>query len=602
MRPTERFFVKRKKQLEEVFNESSLIKTWRKIVRKQMRSLDILDLHDYYDFNYRIEERAKNIVKSILNGRYKAHPPLIFKVEKKLGICRHLMLPNPSDALVLQTIVESISEAINYSKPTEKAYYSRDKHNMKLPHQINEPGVYSLGWRNQWKKFQKDILKFSNEYKYLVVTDLTNYYDNIGLRELRHIISSRIHTHEVILDFLFNLIEQLSWNPDYLPTSLKGLPTINLEAPRLLAHALLFELDEILNTKTNGSFVRWMDDINFGVDSVDNACEILGAMNDVLKSRGLALNLGKTTYYTVEEVEDHFLVKENKYLDNFTILKKTDKYYNDKTKELKRKFKTHLKKKHLQNWSKVTKRFFTIAAKLKTIVLLKDATSLFKRIPAIRGHITYYLNTLGYKKSTSKAVLKIFREVKVYDDVTLFHVSRLITDWKIPRNKEGKEFILSVTNCISKPTSAFELYCYLWFAAKYERPNKILSVIDSKKAIWEQEPFLTRQIVAILPRIIPFKPDRVNTILQEQISIGLEDAASVAQNIIKLGKIKNLDKKLRFYLFPKQKQKVYPLSKFLILYSILNSESICNNDQIREYIDEYITDPWMKYWIKEYIY
>jgi hypothetical protein len=116
MRTTERFTVRRKKQLEEVFNEPSLIKIWRQIVKKQMRSLDILDLHDYYDFNYRIEERAKHIVKSILSGIYKAHPPLIFKVEKKLGICRHLMLPNPSDALVLQAIVESISPAINDSK------------------------------------------------------------------------------------------------------------------------------------------------------------------------------------------------------------------------------------------------------------------------------------------------------------------------------------------------------------------------------------------------------------------------------------------------------------------------------------------------------
>ncbi|MCK4252708.1 RNA-directed DNA polymerase [candidate division WOR-3 bacterium] len=334
MRTTERFIVQRKRQLEKVFNEYSLIKIWRKIVRKQMRSLDILDLHDYYDFNYSIEERVKHIVKSILSGRYKAHPPLIFKVEKKLGICRHLMLPNPSDALVLQTIVESISVAINDSKPTEKAYYSRDKHNMKLPHEIREPGEYPLHWRKQWKRFQKEILKFSDEYKYLVVTDLTNYFDNIGLRELRHIISSRIHTHEVILDFLFNLIEQLSWNPDYLPTSLKGLPTINLEAPRLLAHALLFELDEILDAKTDGSFVRWMDDINFGVDSVDKACEILGAMNDVLKSRGLALNLGKTTYYTVEEAERHFLVKENKYLDDFKIIDKSDKNYRRKTAEL----------------------------------------------------------------------------------------------------------------------------------------------------------------------------------------------------------------------------------------------------------------------------
>ena len=58
------------------------------------------------------------------------------------------------------------------------------------------------------KNFSRNIRKFSRDYKYLVLTDLTNYFDNIGLRELRHIISSRIHAHEVILDLLFNLIER----------------------------------------------------------------------------------------------------------------------------------------------------------------------------------------------------------------------------------------------------------------------------------------------------------------------------------------------------------------------------------------------------------
>ena len=54
MRTTARFAVNRKVELEKVFNETSLVTIWRKIVRKQMRSLEILDLHDYYDFNYKM--------------------------------------------------------------------------------------------------------------------------------------------------------------------------------------------------------------------------------------------------------------------------------------------------------------------------------------------------------------------------------------------------------------------------------------------------------------------------------------------------------------------------------------------------------------------
>ena len=561
--------------------------------------MDVLDLHDYCDFNYRIEERARNISKKILTGRYRAHTPLIYKVEKKLGICRHLMLPNPSDALILQAIVESIADDIRASEIEGKAYYSQAKHDVKKPHEIREPGDYEMRWSEQWKKFQRDILNFSDNYDYLVVTDLTNYFDNIGLRELRHVISSKVTTHEVTLDFLFTLIEQLSWNPDYLPTSLKGLPTINLEAPRLLAHALLFEVDDILNVKTDGSFVRWMDDINFGVNDVDSACDILGSVNDILKSRGLALNLGKTTIYTSQEVERHFMVEENTFLSDFDIVEKGTEEHKTQASLLYRRFRAHLANHELQNWSKVTKRFLTVAGKLKTERLVRRAISLFKKKPGIRGHVTYYLQNLGPIPSARKAFIRLLKEVSFYDDVTLFHLAKLLVNWRISRSRTGQLFVEDVLKHLSKPEKPFELYCYLWVAAKYAKPSQILSVIRSRKNLWEQEPFLTRQVVSILPRVRPFKSTAVDQILTEQISIGPEDAASVAHNVLHLEKIEKLDRKLCMYLFPDKKPASYPVSKFLILMSLLRSEKLSASDNIHQEIALNITDPWMLYWIKQ---
>ena len=123
-------------------------------------------------------------------------------------------------------------------------------------------------------------------------------------------ISAIAKTKEVYLDLLFSLIEDLSWNRDYLPTSHKGLPTIDIEAPRLLAHALLFEVDYVLKKRTKNSFVRWMDDINFGVSERRTANIVLGEINDVLKSRGLALNLAKTEVMTAQEAEHEFMFRE----------------------------------------------------------------------------------------------------------------------------------------------------------------------------------------------------------------------------------------------------------------------------------------------------
>ena len=224
-----------------------------------MRSFDIHDLHDYYDFNYAVEARADAIVERVLAGTYRAEAPLVYRVEKKLGVCRHLLIPSPSDALVFQLLTDELYSAVKRAQPSKGAFYARDRHTLALPHEHQEARSYP--WFVLWPKFQTEIWSFSKAHSFLVTTDVTNYFDNIGLRELRHVISAIAKTKEVYLDLLFSLIEDLSWTPDYLPTSHKGLPTINIEAPRLLGHALLFEVDYLLKKRTKNNFVRWMDDI-----------------------------------------------------------------------------------------------------------------------------------------------------------------------------------------------------------------------------------------------------------------------------------------------------------------------------------------------------
>jgi hypothetical protein len=65
-----------------------------------MRRFDITDLHDYYDFNFAIAARAEAIIERILVGQYRAEVPLVYRSEKKPGICRHMMIPTPSDGSV----------------------------------------------------------------------------------------------------------------------------------------------------------------------------------------------------------------------------------------------------------------------------------------------------------------------------------------------------------------------------------------------------------------------------------------------------------------------------------------------------------------------
>ena len=302
---TERFRHLRKDALSGILDKDAVSGVWRKIVRGQLRNLDIKDLFDHYDFNFNIEERTTAIRNDILNGTYKPVAPLIYRIEKKYGVCRHMVIPSPTDALILQVLVESVAEQIIAKQPSENAFYSRDKHNVKTPHEGME---YGVPFKEQWKQLQKKIYKFTEDKELLVVTDLANYYDSISLPELRKVFLSHVKTNEVIVDLLFQIIEGISWTPDYLPYSGKGLPTAHIEAIRLLAHSFLFEIDEVLKKRTKESFARWMDDITIGVDSRKEAVSIISAISDMLKSRGLALNLSKTAILDTKAAEHDFLI------------------------------------------------------------------------------------------------------------------------------------------------------------------------------------------------------------------------------------------------------------------------------------------------------
>src|SRR5690606_22863384 len=321
---TDRFNQLRKEKLSKIFERKQIINVWRKIVRDQLRNLDALPIFDHYDFNFNIEIRAEAIRSEILGGTYKVSQPLIYRIEKKFGICRHLVIPQPIDALVLQVLVEYVSTEILKNQPSPNAFYSRDKHNVSSPHSVEE---YGFTWRQQWKQLQRKIYNFQQDKEFIVVTDLTNYYDSIDINELRKVFTSYSQIDEVLIDLLFRIIEEISWKPDYLPYSKRGLPTTNIEGIRLLAHSFLFEVDEVIKQQTDNSFTRWMDDIVIGVDTKKEAIETISSVSDMLKTRGLALNLAKTDIYDEEQGFYHFQIEANRYIDSIEKTKKTDADY-----------------------------------------------------------------------------------------------------------------------------------------------------------------------------------------------------------------------------------------------------------------------------------
>lgn len=73
------------------------------------------------------------------------------------------------------------------------------------------------------------------------------------------------------------------------------------------------------------------------------AIETISSVSDMLKTRGLALNLAKTDIYDEEQGFYHFQIEANRYIDSIEKTKKTDADYKKVCSELHKRFKSILK-------------------------------------------------------------------------------------------------------------------------------------------------------------------------------------------------------------------------------------------------------------------
>lgn len=601
MATTARFEVQRHAELEAVFKPSRMVRVWRDLVKQQLRRLEVPDLHDYYDFNYNIERRCEGIAERILSGQYRAETPLVYKIEKKLGICRHMILPSPSDALVFQVLTDSLFEELVKAQPSKQAFYARDRHSLKLPHELKVTLGYP--WFFLWPKFQEQIWGFTSSHPILVTTDLTNYYDNIALDDLRRVIAGHVHAKEALLDLLFSLIEDLTWRPDYLPRSKKGLPTIQIEAPRLMAHALLFEVDSVLKSRTNDSFVRWMDDINFGVKNHDEAAKVLGELSDVLKSRGLALNLAKTQLLSAVDAKRHFMFNENKRLDKLQarVAKlKSPTALATFGEKVSAELVVHLNECSAKNKDKATKRYFSILGQLRHIGAVGLCVKIYQSDVGLRSTVIRYLTKLQYCRPVTTTILRMLENTRLVDDVTKVELVQSLVDWSIPRSVAGRRFLGRLRKCLEKPATFSDWLCWFLFLSKYGEAHEALTAYEASKAIRRKEPFVARQATTLLCRGLSVNAIRVREFWEREVSTGLSDSASVAVNLQHFSDASFPSKKSKLYsyLFPDKSSGAFPISKFLLLCLLAVSEREKGLNVPRAIVAARVTDPWMKAHLK----
>ena len=557
--------------LSEVVSQRNIERAWKNSIRNGLRRQLISDLHDYLDFHRNLSGIAARVSSDVVRGHYRTSAPEFVTLEKRDGITRRLAVPDPADALVLQCIVDTIEPHIGEAQPTNRAFYARSH---MPPSEASVDSTFAYPWMQLWPEFQERIWEFTSTHEFVVVTDIANFFDTIPLHTLRNTLASIAKISENVLNLLFFALEALTWRPYFMPHSGVGLPQIDFDAPRLLANAYLFKLDQELE-HTSGSFVRWMDDIDAGVNSREEGKKLLQSIQSVLNSQGLQLNSNKSKILFAKEAVEHFCIRHNRAL---TIIQnsiengaKTPKSIAQLGRSLRASYSKFRSSKLTGNWDKVQKRYLNLFGKLKDPRAIRDLPTLLSEFPSTRGAIFRYLIDLGYSEPRFRIVENFLASGNCVCAGSLFEAVKCLISWDMPLKDRIVGRILTLAAIVAEKhdeTLSFPFGAALLLMAKYAPREALLNYIDENHRIWERSAWASRQVAAVSPLLPDSSRQNILAALQKN---GLLQGLQVWESLASLQQMTSFDRQLRPYLFDtKAKDGAVIFSKVVLAFAMLS--------------------------------
>lgn len=570
-------------------------KAWKDYVRVGLRDQPILDLYDNYDFHRTRKDRFDRLSSQILAGNYEPKPAFIARLEKKLGLCRPIVLPSPEDAVILQCITESLLKPALASQPSKNVFFSRSHSTPDSSFTFGKDYI----WFKRYRAFAKRRIELSTAHDWVVVTDIANCFDSVVHVHLRNQLANLDGVKEVTLDILFRMIPAVSWRPDYLPLPPQGLPQVQFDAPRLLSHVYLYETDSFLESRTDG-FVRWVDDITAAVSSRERGYRLLRDVDALLHLRGQRLNAGKTYVLSKAEAYRHFAIEENKKLASYSTeldkrLKKGWKT-DGLRKRLLSSFNKVISKCQSPNLDKVVKQYIRIFIKLRSDDILDFCCRELITSPSLREMILDYFLEIGPRVKTFNAVSSFLISERCLDDVSIAQIAKLFTDWRIEKNSSLVRRMVRLANEISDERylrrSSVYLVASVWILAKYGTPAVLSRAIRTTRPLWENSDFLARQVAAAIGR---FKSESVREDFYRKLrGRGLTATESVLADQELLRNLKSVVPfEIRGYLLNGGNKTTYTLSRFLIAKNVLANLDLdkVHRAKLQADIIKYVNDP-----------
>jgi len=227
----------------------------------------------------------------------------------KAGKAIHVDIPKPGftiryssetdiiDRVIFQALVDVIADDLDQRHSNH--IYS---------HRVNtkrEDEKYFFRYAvEEWRKFITDTsLELGSDNNVLLLTDLTNFYENIGIKDLKDVLDLFIPTgakendYKVCVDMLKSILE--SWSER---NTKRGIPQ-NRDASSFIANIFLHPVDDAMQ-KAGYKYFRYMDDIRIVCKTKFEAKRALKCLILELRKKGLNVNSKKTVILDYDNAKD----------------------------------------------------------------------------------------------------------------------------------------------------------------------------------------------------------------------------------------------------------------------------------------------------------
>jgi len=334
------------------------------LVRNDARTDFIRDAYCYLDFTFNLEDNLKTIQQDLIKESYYPKPLLEIDVPKSSLAVRPGSVPEIEDRIVTYAIIYLIAPYLDKKLPEGVYSYrlkpeeTRDRifqdHDiLKFPF-LKKKTIRSRvdivePWYGQWPKFiDQSVYTFEEKgYRYLAISDIVSYFENISLDILRdEILLKNLPKEQKIINLLMHILEYWTWKSCEGKPVLRGIPQGN-EVSSFLGNVYLLPLDEEFrkfSRKKDIKYFRYMDDVKIFAKDEATARECIFVMNNILRKLHLNIQGEKTIILQGEdiksEIEDERLKHVNTILEEFKKEKKlTEEKRREYIKSLKQKYK-----------------------------------------------------------------------------------------------------------------------------------------------------------------------------------------------------------------------------------------------------------------------